>query len=154
MAMHRTQTYAKYVRMAPSKPAEILPMPAKTNTSHTGRLCKKNLVRALTLLRGFGGYTRDCASAPPRNSTTSRREKRPISRHQPLRDANGNHRRGSGATVGDSPRGPLNNWGKTHFLSQITQTNSQNTTHTETAQRQGPMDVSEACESESKNSVA
>jgi hypothetical protein len=32
------------------------------------------------------GYTRECASTPPRNRTTSRREECPISKHQPLRD--------------------------------------------------------------------
>jgi hypothetical protein len=40
---HRTQTYAKYMRMALPRPAEILPTPAETNTSHTGRLCEKTL---------------------------------------------------------------------------------------------------------------
>jgi hypothetical protein len=82
-----------------------------------------------------------CSSMPPRNSTTSRREERPISKHQPLRDPNGYHRKGSGATVGDSPRGPLNNRGKTHFFRKIMQTNLQNMTHTVTAQWQGPMDL-------------
>jgi hypothetical protein len=43
LEMHRTQTYAKYVRMAPPRPTEILLTPAKTNTSHTGRLCEKTL---------------------------------------------------------------------------------------------------------------
>jgi hypothetical protein len=43
LEMHRMQTYAKYVRMAPPRPAEILPTPAKTNTSHTGILCEKTL---------------------------------------------------------------------------------------------------------------
>jgi hypothetical protein len=41
--MHRTQTHAKYVRMAPPRPAETLSMPAETNTSHTNRLCEKTL---------------------------------------------------------------------------------------------------------------
>jgi hypothetical protein len=49
---------------------------------------------------------------PPRTSTASRREECPISKHQPLRNPNGYHYRGSGATVGDSHRGPLNNRGK------------------------------------------
>jgi hypothetical protein len=35
--------------------------------------------------------------------------------------------------IGDSPRGPLNNRGKTHFFHKITQTNLQNITHTVTA---------------------
>jgi hypothetical protein len=38
------------------------------------------------LLQGFGGYTRGCASVPPRSSTTSRRERCPISERQPLQD--------------------------------------------------------------------
>jgi hypothetical protein len=50
---------------------------------------------------------------------TTRREEYP-SKHQPLRVPNGYPRRGSGATVGDSHRGPLNNQGETHFLSQKT----------------------------------
>jgi hypothetical protein len=67
------------------------------------------------LLQGFGGYTRRCASAPPRNSIATRREERPISKHQPLRVPNGYHRRGSGATVGDSHEGPLITREKAHF---------------------------------------
>jgi hypothetical protein len=34
---------AKYVRVALSRPAGILPMPAETNTPHTGRPCEKTL---------------------------------------------------------------------------------------------------------------
>jgi hypothetical protein len=59
------------------------------------------------LLQGFGGYTRGCSSAPPRNGTATGREERPISKRQPLRFPNGYHRRGSGATVGDGHKGPL-----------------------------------------------
>jgi hypothetical protein len=33
----------RYVRMAPLKPAETSPMPAETNTSHTGKRCEKTL---------------------------------------------------------------------------------------------------------------
>jgi hypothetical protein len=72
----------------------------------------KNLAGAPTLLQGFGGYTRGCASAPPRNSTATRREEHPISEHQPLRVPNKYHRRGTGATVGDSHNGPLITGGK------------------------------------------
>jgi hypothetical protein len=100
----------------------------KQHLAHRQTL-QKNLAGAPRLLQGFWGYTRGCASAPPRNSTTSRREEHPIRKRQPLQDPNGYHHRGSGATVGDSPRGPLNNQGKSHFLSHITQTNSQNITH-------------------------
>jgi hypothetical protein len=58
------------------------------------------------LLQGFGGYTHGCASAPPRNNTTTRREERPISKRQPLRVPNGYHRRGSGAIAGKATRVP------------------------------------------------
>jgi hypothetical protein len=88
----------RYVRMAPPRTAETLPMPAKTNTSHTGKRCEKPCRST---------YTRGCASVPRRNSTTTRREERPISKHQPLRVPNRYHRRGSGATVGDSHKGLL-----------------------------------------------
>jgi hypothetical protein len=52
--MHRAQTYAKYVRMAPPRLAEILPTPAETNTSHIGTLCEKTFAGASMLLEGFG----------------------------------------------------------------------------------------------------
>jgi hypothetical protein len=119
--MHRMQTCVKYVRMAPPRMAEILPTPAKTNTTHTGKLCEQNLALAPTLVQGFGGYTCGCASAPPRNSVATRREERPISKHQPLRVPDGYHRRGSGATVGDSHKGPLIT-GENPIFSQITKT--------------------------------
>jgi hypothetical protein len=34
---------AGYVHVAPLRPAEISPMPAKTNTPHVGRSCEKTL---------------------------------------------------------------------------------------------------------------
>jgi hypothetical protein len=37
LVMHRTQTNAKYMHMAPLRPAGILLMPAGTNTSHIGK---------------------------------------------------------------------------------------------------------------------
>jgi hypothetical protein len=95
------------MRMAPLRPAETPPMPTETNTSHTDKMLWKNLAGASTLLQGFGGYTRGCASAPPRNSTATRREESPISKRQPPRVPNGYHHRGSGATVRDSHKGPL-----------------------------------------------
>jgi hypothetical protein len=33
----------RYVRMAPPRPAETLPIPAKTNTSHADKRCEKTL---------------------------------------------------------------------------------------------------------------
>jgi hypothetical protein len=93
--------------MALPRQAETLPMPAGTNTSHTNKTLWKNLAGAPTLLQGFGGYTRGCASAPPWNNIATRREEGPISKHQPLRVPNGYHCRGSGDTVGDNHKGPL-----------------------------------------------
>jgi hypothetical protein len=81
------------------------------------------------LLQGFGGYTRGCASTPPRNGTATRAEEHPISKHQPLRVPNRYHRRGSGATVEDDHKGPLIT-GKTPFLqNNKTQTNPQIVKH-------------------------
>jgi hypothetical protein len=67
---------SQYVRMALPRLAETLPMPAKTNTSYTNKTLWKNLVGAPMLLQGFGGYTRGCASVPPRNRTATRREEK------------------------------------------------------------------------------
>jgi hypothetical protein len=98
--------------MALPRPAETLPMPAETNTLDTVKTLWKNLVGAPTLLQGFGGYTRRCASTPLRNNTAPKREGSPIRKLQPLRVPNGYHHIGSGATVGDSHKGPLVTWEK------------------------------------------
>jgi hypothetical protein len=100
----------RHVRMAPPRPAETLLRPAETlprlaetNTLHASNTLWQNLAGVHAVHQSFGGYTRGCASAPPRNSTTSRREERPIKEHQPLRVLDGNCCKGSGATVGDKP---------------------------------------------------
>jgi hypothetical protein len=116
LEMHRMQACAKNMRTTPPRSAETLPTLAETNTSHTGRHYGKNLVGAPTLLQGFEGYTCGCAIAPPWNGIATRREEYPINKHQPLRVPSGYHRRGSGATVGDSHRGPLNNRAKPIFF--------------------------------------
>jgi hypothetical protein len=54
----------RYMRMSPPRPAETLLRPAETNTSHTDNTLWENLARVFTLLQGFGGYTRGCASTP------------------------------------------------------------------------------------------
>jgi hypothetical protein len=95
------------MRTTPLRPAETPPRLGETNTLHTDKRLWKNLVGASSLLQGFGGYTHKCDSAPPRNSTTTRREESPISKRQPLWVPNGYHYRGSGPTVGDSHKGPL-----------------------------------------------
>jgi hypothetical protein len=46
---------AKYVRVAPPRPAEISPMPAKTNTPHTGRPFEKTLQEHPLSCKGFEG---------------------------------------------------------------------------------------------------
>jgi hypothetical protein len=44
---------------------------------------------------------------PPRNSTSTKREERPISKRKPLWVPNGHHHRGLGVTVGDDHKVPL-----------------------------------------------
>jgi hypothetical protein len=105
----------RYVRMAPSRPAETPLILAETNTSRTDKRCEKNLAGAPTLLQGFGGHTRGCASTPPQNNIATRREECPISKLHPLWLPNGYHHRGSGATVGDNHEGPLMTGEKPHF---------------------------------------
>jgi hypothetical protein len=63
------------------------------------------------LLQGFGGQTRGSADAAPRQALATRREGCPISRLQHLREPGRHARRCSGATVGESPKGPLKNRG-------------------------------------------
>jgi hypothetical protein len=115
--------------MALPRPAEILPKPVETNISHTGRLCEKTLQEHPRSCKASGA-TPAGALAPPRNSTTSKREECPINKHQPLRGPNGYHRRGSGATVRDSHWGPLKHGGKhVFFANNKTQMNSRNIKH-------------------------
>jgi hypothetical protein len=81
------------LKLTPHTPADPMKKP-----------CKRT--HALARLRGLD---RQSASATPRNSIAIRREECTISRHQHLRDPDGYTRRCSGATVGDSYKGPLNN---------------------------------------------
>jgi hypothetical protein len=66
---------------------------------------------ALTLLQGFGGWTRGSADVAPRKALATRGEERPISRLQHPWEPGRHNRRCSGTTVGDSPEGPLRNRG-------------------------------------------
>jgi hypothetical protein len=65
--------------------------------------------------RASGARPAGLLTRPHRTALATRREERPISRLQHLRDPDGNTHRCSGATVGDSPNGPLNNQGKTRL---------------------------------------
>jgi hypothetical protein len=76
---------------------------------------EKTPAGALTLLQGFGARPAGPLTRPRGKALATRREECPNSRLQHLRDPNGNTPRCSGATVRDSPRGPLNNQGKTRL---------------------------------------
>jgi hypothetical protein len=87
-------------------------MPVEINTPHAGGSREKNPVGALTLLQGFGARPAGLLTRPHGTTLATRREERPISRRQHLRDPNWYTHRCSGATVGDNHKGPLNNQGK------------------------------------------
>jgi hypothetical protein len=69
--MRRTQTYVKYVCMAPLRPAETLPTPAETNTSHTGKLCEQNLVRDPCSCKASGATPAGALARPHRTAQQS-----------------------------------------------------------------------------------
>jgi hypothetical protein len=87
-------------------------MPAETNTPHAGGSFVKTLAGAPTLLKASGARPAGLLARPHRIASATRGEERPISKRQHLRDPNGYTHRCSGATVGDSHEGPLNNQGK------------------------------------------
>jgi hypothetical protein len=105
----------RYVRIVPPRPAETLPMSAEINTSHTDKRCEKTLQEHPRSCKAPGDTPAGVLARPPRNSTTTRREGRLISEHEPLRVPDGYHRRGSRATVGDSRKCPLMTGGETLF---------------------------------------
>jgi hypothetical protein len=70
---------------------------------------------APTLLQGFGARPAGPLTRPQGKHSQARREGRPISGLQHLREPCRRTRRCSGATVGDSPRGPLKQQGKPHL---------------------------------------
>jgi hypothetical protein len=121
----------RHVRIAPSRPAETLPMPAETNTSHTDKRCRKTLQEHPRSCKVSGAKPAG-ALARPHGTAQQPGEERPISKRQPLRVPNGQHRRGSRATVGDSHEGPLITRGKPFLLrkSNKMQMNPQTANHT------------------------
>jgi hypothetical protein len=112
--VHRTRESP--VMLVRPRPAGILPMPVETNAPHTGENSrKKPLQEHSRSCRASGARPAGPLTRPHRKALATRREERPISRLQHLRDPNGNTRRCSVATVGDSPKGPLNNQGETRL---------------------------------------
>jgi hypothetical protein len=119
LEMHQTQTYAKYVRMAPPRPAETLPTPAETNNSHTGRLYEKTLQEHPRSCKASGATPAGALARPhgtalhPGGKTVPSAS---ISLYGILTDTTADARvLLSGTTIG-----VLKNRGKTHFLSQKT----------------------------------
>jgi hypothetical protein len=91
------------------RPAGSLPMTVEINAPRAGGSREKTPTGALTLLQGFGARPAGPLTRPHRTALATRRDERPISRRQHLRDPNGYTHRCSGATVGDNHEGPLNN---------------------------------------------
>jgi hypothetical protein len=118
----RTSTH----RMAPPRPAETPPRPAEINTSHEDDAAEKNIEGVHTLLQGFGARPAGPLARPHGIAQQPGGKKVPSAKRQHLRDPTGYPRRCSGATVGDSPRGPLKNRGKPIlFRKKQNKTNSQ-----------------------------
>jgi hypothetical protein len=98
------------------RPAGTSPMPVEINATHTcQKLAKKHLQERPRSCRASGARPAGPLTRPHGTALATKREERPISRLQHLRDPNGNTHRCSGATVGDSPKGPLNNRGETRL---------------------------------------
>jgi hypothetical protein len=88
-------------------------MPVETNAPHTGKKLAKNpLQEHSRSCRALGARPAGPLTRPHEKALATRREERPISRLQHLRDPDGYTHRCPGATIGDSHKGPLNNQGK------------------------------------------
>jgi hypothetical protein len=87
-------------------------MLVETNTSHAGRSREKPLQEHSCSCRASGARPAGPLMWPHRTALATRREERPISKRQHLRDPNEYTHRCSGATVRDNHKGPLNNQGK------------------------------------------
>jgi hypothetical protein len=104
--------HARYVRVAPPRLAEISLMPAETNTPHTGRSCEKTLQEHPRSYKASGARPAGLLARPHRIVPATRGEESLINKRQHLRAPPGYTHRCSGATIGDSHKGPLNNQGK------------------------------------------
>jgi hypothetical protein len=88
-------------------------MPVETNALYTGNNSrKKPLQEHSRSCRASGARPAGPLTRPRGKALATRREERPISRLEHLRDPDENTHRCSGATVGDSPKGPLSNQGE------------------------------------------
>jgi hypothetical protein len=70
---------AKYVCVAPPRPAGILPMLAETNTPHIGRLCEKTLQEHPCSCKASGARPAGPLARPHGIAPVTRREEGPIS---------------------------------------------------------------------------
>jgi hypothetical protein len=73
------QIDAKYTRVAPPRPAGILPMPAETNTPHTSRPCEKTLQDHPRSCKASGARPAGPLARPHGTAPATRREEGPIS---------------------------------------------------------------------------
>jgi hypothetical protein len=87
-------------------------MPVEINTPHAGGSREKTLQEHSHSCRASGARPAGPLTRPHGTALATRREERPISKRQHLRDPNGYTHRCLGATVGDSHKGALNNRGK------------------------------------------
>jgi hypothetical protein len=94
------------------RPAETLPMPVEINAPHAGGSREKTLQEHSRSCRASGARPAGLLTRPHGTALATRKKECPISKRQHLREPNGYTCRCSGATVGDSHEGPLNNQGK------------------------------------------
>jgi hypothetical protein len=94
------------------RPAGTSPMPVEINAPHAGGSREKTLQEHSRSCRASGARPAGLLTRPHGTALATRKKECPISKRQHLREPNGYTRRCSGATVGDSHEGPLNNQGK------------------------------------------
>jgi hypothetical protein len=87
-------------------------MPVETNTPHTGGSDEKPLQEHSRSCKASGARPAGPLERPHGLASATRGEERLVSKRQHLRDPNRYTHKCSGATIGDSHKGPLNNWGK------------------------------------------
>jgi hypothetical protein len=91
--------HARYVCAAPPKPAKTSPMPAETNTPHTGRSCEKTFQEHPRSCKASRARPAGPLAQPHGITPATRGEESPISKCQHLRDPNGYTHRCSRAAI-------------------------------------------------------